>query len=101
QTQRFKAEYGRSNGGVLNVVTKSGSNQFSGSAFEFGRGKSLNSKTQNEELAHLDKQDYKRHQFGGSFGGPIMKNKVFFFTALERTQQDRTHALNKRGLLPE
>jgi hypothetical protein len=101
QTQRFKAEYGRSNGGVLNVVTKSGSNQFSGSAFEFGRGKNLNSKTQNEELAHLEKQDYKKHQFGGSFGGPIMKNKVFFFTALERTQQDTTQVVNTRGLFPD
>ena len=75
QTQRFKAEYGRSNGGVLNVVTKSGSNRFSGSAFEFVRGAGLNSKTQNEELANLDKQDYKRNQFGGSFGGPIVEEQ--------------------------
>src|SRR5262249_25029577 len=48
QTQQFKAEYGRSTGGVLNVVTKTGSNQFHGSAFEYFRDKSLNSETESE-----------------------------------------------------
>src|SRR3954467_6155253 len=51
QTQRFKAEYGRSNGGVLSVVTKSGTNRFAGSAFEFFRDKSLNGLTETEKLA--------------------------------------------------
>jgi Carboxypeptidase regulatory-like domain len=101
QTQRFKAEYGRSNGGVLNVVTKSGTNRFSGSAFEFFRDKSMNAETQNELLAHLDKQDYRKNQFGGSFGGPIQRNKAFFFTAFERTQQDTTQVVNTRGLFPD
>ena len=101
QTQRFKAEYGRSNGGVLNVVTKSGTNQFSGSFFEFFRDQALNAETQNERLANLDKQDYRKNQFGGSFGGPIRRNKAFFFAAVERTQQDTTQVVNTTGLFPD
>ena len=100
-TQRFKAEYGRSNGGVLNVVTKSGTNLWSGSFFELFRDKSMNAQTQTEKLSEVDKQDYRRNQFGGSFGGPIAKDKVFFFVAAERTQQDTTQAVNTEGLFPD
>ena len=76
QTQRFKAEYGRSNGGVLSVVTKSGTNLWSGSFFEDFRDKSMNAQTENEKLASVAKQDYRRNQFGGSFGGPLAKDKT-------------------------
>src|SRR6187397_319858 len=74
-TQRFKAEYGRSNGGVLSVVTKSGTNNWSGSAFEYFRDKGLNAVTETERLAAASgtapiKGDYRRNQFGGSLGGP-------------------------------
>src|SRR5207342_1596871 len=67
-TQRNKAEYGRSNGGVMNIVTKSGTNQMNGSAFSLFRDKSLNATTHSEELAqaqnpNLEKADYRRHQF--------------------------------------
>ena len=101
QTQRFKAEYGRSNGGVLNVVTKSGTNNWSGSGFEFLRNKSLNSISASEKLANADKQDYKRNQFGGSFGGPIRKDKWHFFAAAERTQQDTQQVVDTSGLFPD
>src|SRR5262245_57653520 len=101
QTQRFKAEYGRSNGGVLNVVTKSGTNLWSGSGFEFNRNKGLNSVSPSEKLAKADKQDYKRNQFGGSFGGPIQKDKWHFFAAVERTQQDTTQIVDTSGLFPD
>jgi hypothetical protein len=100
QTQRFKAEYGRSNGGVMSVVTKSGTNTPSGSLFELFRDKSLNSQSETEFLNHLPKQDYRRNQFGGSFGGPISKDRAHFFLALERTQQDTTQAVNTQGLFP-
>jgi hypothetical protein len=100
QTQRFKAEYGRSNGGVMNVVTKSGTNLWSGSGFEFNRNKGLNSVSPSEKLAKADKQDYKRNQFGGSFGGPIRKDKWHFFAAAERTQQDTTQVVDTSGLFP-
>jgi hypothetical protein len=99
-TQRFKAEYGRSNGGVLNVVTKSGTNLVSGSFFEFFRDKSMNAQTETEKLNDIDKQDYRRNQFGGSFGGPIARDKAHYFFAIERTQQDTFQAVNTQGLFP-
>jgi hypothetical protein len=106
QTQRFKAEYGRSNGGVMNVVTKSGTNLFQGSFFELFRDKSMNVLTENEKLSALaggttpSKGDYRRNQFGGSFGGPIAKDRAHFFFAIERTQQDTTQVVNTQGLFP-
>src|SRR5262249_38730525 len=111
QTQRFKAEYGRSNGGVVNVVTKGGTNTASGSFFEFFRDKKLNSESESETLADnaailagsapSGKQDYSRNQFGGSFGGPIAKDKTHFFAAVERTQQDTTQVVDTSGLFPD
>jgi hypothetical protein len=105
QTQRFKAEYGRSNGGVLSVVTKSGTNLWSGSAFEFFRDKSMNALTETEILAAGTgtpvKGDYRQNQFGGSFGGPILKDQAHFFVAVERTNQDKTQAVNTQGLFPD
>jgi hypothetical protein len=107
QTQRFKAEYGRSNGGVLSVVTKSGTNMWQGSAFEMFRDKSMNALTETERLPEINgtgsavKGDYRQNQFGGSFGGPITKDKAHFFVAVERTQQDKTQRVNTSGLFPE
>jgi hypothetical protein len=104
QTQRFKAEYGRSNGGVLSVVTKSGTNLFTGSAFEFFRDKSMNALTETEILTAGSgtpvKGDYRQNQFGGSFGGPIAKDQAHFFFAIDRTNQDKTQAVNTQGLFP-
>ena len=99
-TQRFKAEYGRSNGGVMNIVTKSGTNEMRGSAFTLFRDKSLNATTLSETINNVDKQDYRRYQFGGSFGGPIIQDKAHFFGAFERTQQDTKQTVNTLGLFP-
>src|SRR5438046_9569796 len=73
-TSRSKAEYGRSNGGVMNIVTKSGTNDPHGSFFTSMRDKSLNAQTETEKLSHVAKQDYRRYHFGGSFGGPMVQN---------------------------
>jgi carboxypeptidase family protein len=97
-TQRYKAEYGRSNGGVMNIVTKSGTNDLHGSWFTNVRDKSMNAQTETEKLAAVDKQDYRRYQYGGSFGGPIQRNKTHYFAAFERTQQDTQQAVNTLGL---
>jgi outer membrane receptor for ferrienterochelin and colicin len=97
-TSRYKAEYGRSNGGVMNIVTKSGTNDYRGSFFEMFRDKSMNAKTETERRGDVDKQDYRRNQFGGSFGGPVLRDRMHFFAAVERTNQDTTQAVTTKGL---
>jgi hypothetical protein len=99
-TQRYKAEYGRSNGGVMNIVTKSGTNDYHGSWFTNLRDTSLNAKTKTEKINNLPKGEYERYQYGGSFGGPILQNRAHFFAAYERTQQDTTQSVSTVGLFP-
>ncbi len=99
-TQRFKAEFGRSDGGVLNVITKTGTNTLRGSWFTLVRDRSLNARTMTEKMTNTVKQDYRRYQFGGSIGGPIVENKVHYFAAAERTQQDTRQAVSTLGIFP-
>jgi outer membrane receptor protein involved in Fe transport len=100
-TSRYKAEYGRSNGGVMNIITKSGTNDLKGSWFTMFRDDKLNAQTESEKLAGVDKQDYRRYQFGGSVGGPIVTNRIHYFGAAERTQQDTFQVVDTLGLFPE
>ena len=100
-TARYKAENGRSNGGVMNIVTKSGTNDPQGSFFELLRDTKLNAQTETERLNKVDKQQYRRNQFGGSFGGPISPNKAHFFGAVERTQQDTFQAVTTKSLFSD
>jgi outer membrane receptor protein involved in Fe transport len=106
-TSRYKAEYGRSNGGVMNIVTKSGTNDLKGSWFTLFRDDTMNAATETEKRAaatanrDVTKQDYRRYQYGGSFGGPIMRDRLHFFAAAERTQQDTFQVVDTRGLFPE
>jgi hypothetical protein len=100
-TQRYKAEYGRSNGGVMSIVTKSGTNQMRGSWFTNFRDDSMNARTKSEKLNNLPTQPYRRYQFGGSFGGPIIRDKAHFFAAYERTQADPTQTVTTFGMFPE
>jgi hypothetical protein len=99
-TSRSKAEYGRSNGGVMNIVTKSGTNVPSGSFFTQFRDTAMNAKTETEKINEAEKQDYRRYQYGGSFGGPIRQDKAHFFFAAERTQQTTFQLVNTEGLFP-
>jgi len=75
----YAAEVGRAGGGVINVITKSGTNDWHGTAFEFFRDKSLNANSWENNRARLPKRNYHFNQFGGNLGGPIVKNKAFFF----------------------
>ena len=100
-TSRYKAEYGRSNGGVMNIITKSGTNDLAGSWFTLLRDKALNAKTETEKRNEVDKQDYRRWQYGGSVGGPILRDRAHFFGAFERTQQDTFQSVNTQGLFPD
>jgi hypothetical protein len=91
QTQQYKAEYGRSTGGVLTVVTKTGTNQIAGSAWGFFRKDSLNSETTSEENAHTGKQPYDRKQYGLALGGPIVKDMVHYFATYEKTDRKTSY----------
>ncbi len=78
-TNGYSAEIGRAGGGVINVITKSGTNDFHGSAFEFFRDKGLNANSWENNKAGRPKRAYHFNQFGGNIGGPVKKNRVFFF----------------------
>ena len=83
---RFSTEIGGSAGGALSIVTKSGTNDLHGNAFGFFRDKSLRSKG----ALDLQKNDYKRHQFGGTLGGPVVRDRLFFFGSVEQISEDNT-----------
>jgi outer membrane receptor protein involved in Fe transport len=92
----YSAEYGRAGGAVINVVTKSGSNDVHGSAFEFLRRTGLNANDAISESRGLPKRVYTYDQFGATFGGPIQKDRHFFFVNYDgqRNQQPNTVFLN-------
>jgi outer membrane receptor protein involved in Fe transport len=100
-TQRYSAEYGRSVGGVVNVITKSGTNEFHGGAFVFARNQSLNARTYFEEQTDSPKQDFSQQQFGGTLGGPIQKDKAHFFLSYERNRRNQTDTIFTNGVLPD
>src|SRR5438067_468741 len=84
-TNAFSADYGRAMGGVISIATKSGSNDYHGSTFEFFRDSKFDAPN------YFDVGDpppFKRNQYGFSVGGPIRKNRVFFFGGYERLQED-------------
>jgi hypothetical protein len=83
QTSNYSAEYGENAGGVVNVITKSGTNNFHGDAFEFVRNPVLNA--QNFFATPTTPDQIKRNQYGGTFGGPIIHDKTFFFVGYQRT----------------
>ncbi len=83
----FSAEFGRAAGAVINVVTKSGTNKFRGSAFEYFRDESLNAKNPSFTPAR-PKPFGQINQFGGTLGGPIVKDRAFFFGAYEGQRSD-------------
>jgi len=82
QTSNYSAQYGQNAGAVVNVVTRSGGNQFHGNAFEFVRNRVFNARN----WAAAAKDQIKRNQFGGTFGGPIIKDKTFFFGGYQETR---------------
>ena len=79
----FPAEVGRASGGVVNAITRSGTNQLYGTAFEFYRDKGLNANTLLNNNRGLVKSPYHFNQFGGTLGGPIKKDKLFFFLSYD------------------
>ncbi len=96
-TSTYKAEYGLATGGVLSVVTKSGTNQLHGSGLLFFRDASITAK----EYFQTTKPDYRRYQYGGTIGGPLVQNKTHYFFAYEGTKENQFLTVNARGLWPQ
>ncbi|HKI04487.1 MAG TPA: TonB-dependent receptor [Thermoanaerobaculia bacterium] len=92
----YSAEYGRAGGAVINVVTKSGTNEFHGSLFEFYRDKSLNANSFVNKTAvpERPKSPYHFDQFGGSLGGPIKRDKAFFFVNYDGQRNEVPNDVN-------
>jgi len=86
-TSDYTAEYGRNGGGVISIVTKSGTNNMHGSVFEFFRNRVLDANDFFNVQQGLPRLDLKRNQYGGTLGGPIVKDKVFFFVAYQGQRQ--------------
>jgi outer membrane receptor protein involved in Fe transport len=86
-TSNYSAEYGKTSGGVVNAITRSGTNQFHGSGYEFARNSALDTRNFFDPVG--TKPPFKRNQFGGTFGGPIFKDKTFFFADYEAIRQSK------------
>ena len=97
QTNNFSAEFGRGNGSVVNMRTKSGTNTFSGQVWQYHRNAALNAR--NFFASSRSPQVF--NQFGGSFGGPIIKKKTFFFASYEGTRNAIARALSFQVETPE
>jgi hypothetical protein len=94
-TSDYTAEYGRNGGGVISIVTKSGTNQIHGSVFEFIRNRDFdaNDYFNKEQVPQLPRLDLKRNQYGATLGGPIIKDKAFFFLAYQGQQQNQAYPI--------
>src|ERR1700680_4100157 len=86
-TSNYSAEYGKTSGGVVNAITRSGTNSFHGSVYDFLRNSALDAKNFFEQDPTLPKASFRRNQFGGAIGGPIIKNRTFFFADYEGIRQ--------------
>lgn len=83
QTNYYDAEYGRNSGFTANIVTKSGTNQFHGSVYDYVRNSALAANTYDNNAHGFPRPVFNRHQFGGALGGPIRRNTVYFFGSFE------------------
>jgi len=83
----FPAEYGRNSGAIVNLATRSGTSEYHGELFEFFRNNALDARNFFNTSAQGPQAPYKKNEFGADFGGPIIKNKVFFFLAYEGVRQ--------------
>jgi len=87
-TSNYSAEYGKTSGGVVNAITRSGTNAFHGSAYEFLRNSALDARNFFEDPTQ-PKASFRRNQFGGTIGGPIVKDRTFFFADYEGNRQSK------------
>ncbi len=90
----YSAEYGRNSGAIVNIATRSGTNQFHGEAFEFLRNNDLDARNF-FNTSPTPQSPFKRNQFGGALGGPIYRNKTFFFGSYEGLRQRQGLTINQ------
>jgi hypothetical protein len=100
QTSLYDATQGRNSGGNVALVTKSGTSQFHGSAFEFFRNRQLNANDYFLKKAGIPKPILNRNQFGGTLGGPIIKDKTFFFVSYQGTRERNGASLSNSLSFP-
>lgn len=86
-TANQSAEYGRTAGGVVNAITRSGTNEIHGDAYEFLRNSSLDAANYFDDAENIKKPEFRRNQFGASAGGPVLRKKTFFFADYEGLRQ--------------
>ena len=98
QTNNFSAEHANTAGGVVNVVTKSGTNEYHGVAYEFVRNNAFNANDFFSNRAGRTQPPFRFNQFGGTFGGPVIKNRTFFFFAYEGLRWSR--GMTAQGTMP-
>src|SRR5262249_345489 len=94
-TSNYNAEYGRNAGGIFSVVTKSGTNAFHGSPYDYRRNDGLNGNWFFNNANGLAKEILKRNQFGATVGGPVLKDKLFFFSAWQSQRQSQLQTTAK------
>lgn len=87
QANTYDAQFGRTSGGIVNMITKSGTNDFHGTLYEFERHSVLDANTFFNKQSGVKLPSFARHQFGATIGGPILRNKVFFFGDYEGLRQ--------------
>ena len=92
QSANYSAEFGQGGGAVVNIITKSGTNEFHGNVWEFIRNEKLDARN----FFAIDRPPLKRNQFGGTLGGPIIRNKTFFFASYEGLRERRGITLVRR-----
>ena len=92
-TSNFSAQFGRASGGVVNVATKSGTNQFRGTVYEFFRSDALSTNSFDNKAREIEQGEFDRHQMGFSIGGPVVKDKVHFFASGEYIRVRSTDTL--------
>ena len=95
QTNSNNAEFGRYSGGVINISSRSGTNQFHGSAYEYFRNDVLNATNFFANANNTGKPAFKQNQYGLTGGGPVKKNKIFFFAGMGSVSRPRGIPLHR------
>ncbi len=99
-TNSYSAEFGKASGGVVNIITRSGTNEIRGNVFEFFRNKSLNARGHFEQFdpagnhIDLEKAPFRQNQFGATLGGPVRRDQTFYFLSAEALNTDTSNFVN-------